>query len=257
MEQFQADIEHSSHKSKASFNVNLNAMMDFLGVANDGHHRERGFNHHAVIPGAFLADFDVIGNALSTAEPPVGEHTFVPIAQVIQKGVIRDVHFVPNPASDLSEGVEYPSHLKADTPPTFITALGPNLLLAAALPDRKDEFNGKTIDHIEHTGLGHQYISMPLLAPELSQQDRALRQPTEQRSVITYQPAIKGSNMPPFERKQNADGHHFTRLQLGQPMFENPQHGSIDMIKDMDDNFFRSHVSTLLWLRHLKSACFS
>src|SRR5260221_567592 len=85
-------------------------MMKLLGLADDGQHREGGFNHHAVIPGAFLADFDVIGHAMSTAETPIGEHDFVPIAQIIQKGFIQHIHFVPNPAADFPEVIDYPSY---------------------------------------------------------------------------------------------------------------------------------------------------
>src|SRR5258707_707554 len=95
------------------------------------------------------------------------------------------------------------------------------------------------------------------LSFELPQQDRSLGQTTEQGVVIATEPAIKGAKMAAFECKENADGHHFTRIQLGQRMFLDLQQGIIDMIKDMDDNFFCSHEGTLLWLQHLKSACFS
>src|SRR5215813_5241256 len=98
---------------------------------------------------------------------------------------------------------------------------------------------------------------MHLLGFELAQQDRSLRYTAKQSRVITRQPAIKGAKMTAFERKQNTDGHYFTRIQFGQRMFGDLQHGIIDMLKDMDDNFFCSHDCTLLWLRHLKSVCFS
>src|SRR5262249_47441744 len=71
MEQFQADVEHGSHKSQARFNVKLEPMMKFLGFANDSQHGERGFNHHAVIPRTFFADFDIIGQALGAAKAVV------------------------------------------------------------------------------------------------------------------------------------------------------------------------------------------
>src|SRR5436190_23739652 len=93
-------------------------MLDLLGVANDGQHREGSFNRQAVMPGVCLADFEVIGQATRPAEAVVGEHDFVPIAQVVQKRVIDHVHCVPNPSADLSKGVEYPSQLNADTPAT-------------------------------------------------------------------------------------------------------------------------------------------
>src|SRR5260221_14201138 len=125
MKQFQADIEHSSHKGQAGFNVKLKPKMNLLGFANDSQHRERGFNAHAVIPLALLAQFDILRNAVSAAEAPVGEHNFVPIAQIVQKGGIRHVHFVPDPAADLSEGIEYPSHINAHTHLALIAPLVP------------------------------------------------------------------------------------------------------------------------------------
>ena len=137
MKEFQTDIEHGSHKGQARFNVKLEPMMKFLGFANDGQHGERGFDRHAVIPRTFFADFDISRKALGAAKAVVGQHNFVPIAQVVQEGVIRHVHFVPNPTANLSKGVEYPGYLNADTPAAFVAAFSPILLLGTTLADRE------------------------------------------------------------------------------------------------------------------------
>jgi hypothetical protein len=41
-------------------------MMDFLGVGDDGQERKGGFHHHAGIPGALLANLDIVGDAIGT-----------------------------------------------------------------------------------------------------------------------------------------------------------------------------------------------
>lgn len=124
----QADIEHGGHKSQTGLNINFKAVMNFLGLANNSEHGKSGFDGHAVIPSAFRAEFDVIGNTVGTAEAPIDPHNFVPLIEIVQKGIIGHIHLVPNPASDASVGVEYLTDFDTHTPAPFIFILGTILL---------------------------------------------------------------------------------------------------------------------------------
>src|ERR1700730_4482093 len=109
------DVEHGNRVSQTSVKVGFSAMMDFLGFANDGQQGKGRFDDHAVIPSAFFAQLDVIRNAVGAAKAPVGQqNTFlVVLLQEVQEVVIRAVHGLPNPAADLSKGVEYPAQFQA------------------------------------------------------------------------------------------------------------------------------------------------
>src|SRR6266705_4657671 len=125
VKEFQTDIEHGDGISQASLDVSRQAMMDFLGFADDGNHRKRCFDDHAVIPGAFLAQLDVARQAVGTAKAPICQQNgfAVVVFKEVQKIVVWAVHGIPNPTADLSKSVEYPAQLHAHAPPTFILAL--------------------------------------------------------------------------------------------------------------------------------------
>src|SRR5215831_3203446 len=106
VKEFQADIEHRSHKGQAGFNIKLNTLMKFLGIGNDREHGKSGFDRHPVIPSAFFAEVEVIRNTISPANAPIGKDNFVPFIPIIQEGVISTIHLVPNPAADPAESVE-------------------------------------------------------------------------------------------------------------------------------------------------------
>lgn len=87
-------------------------------------------------------------------------------------------------------------------------------------------------------------IGMVLLRAHLSLQRCPIRQPAKQLVIIALQPAIKRSKPSPFERKQNPDRHHFTRMQPCLWDFFHSRQLVIDSTKNVNDNLFRWLVET-------------
>src|SRR5258708_13861929 len=118
-------------------------MMDFLGVTDHRQQGKGGFDQHSVIPSSLFTNLHVIRYASSAAEAPISQQDslLVIFLKEIQKGLIRTVHFVPNPATSLPETVENPAQFHAHTPPSFIPALGSKPPLVAALAYRENHLD--------------------------------------------------------------------------------------------------------------------
>ena len=73
--------------------------MDAFEAADDGDHRQRRFDMHALIPGAFGTPFAVVGNALGTAQAIVGQDNALPVHAPVSAGgsVDRGHSWCPNP----------------------------------------------------------------------------------------------------------------------------------------------------------------
>src|SRR6266566_171099 len=108
MKEREQDIEHSHHRSQTSLDVGPEAMMDALEVADDGDHRQRRFDTHALIPGAFGTQFAVVRNALGTAEAIVSQHNALPVHLLNHRveALIVDIHGVPIPGYHLALLIE-------------------------------------------------------------------------------------------------------------------------------------------------------
>ena len=63
----------------------------------------------------------------------------------------------------------------------------------------------------------------------------------EQSMVNALEPVIKHVKMASFEGEQDANRHHFTRIQAGLAMFGYVFHHIIDITKNLDDNVFGRH----------------
>src|SRR5262249_16733958 len=130
-------------------------MKNLLGLADHGHQRKGGFDGHAVIPSAFLTQFDIGRHAIRTAKTPLRHKNSlsVPCTQEVQEILIWTVHGIPYPATNLPKTVEYPTQFDPDTPASLIFALAPDLLLGAAFADGENQLDGITIDHIQDVRL--------------------------------------------------------------------------------------------------------
>src|SRR5215470_19107377 len=143
-----------------SFNIGFETMVHFLGVTHDSQQRKGSFHDHPVIPSSLFAEFYIVWHTFSTTKAPVSQHNALSIVflKEIQEILIGTVHFVPNPTTDLTETVKNPAPFHAHTPPTFILALGPELLVGTAFSNREYQFDWVAVHHIQHTGLFQQQI---------------------------------------------------------------------------------------------------
>ena len=213
-------------------------MVDFLGVSDHGQQRKGGFDNHPVVPGALFADLDIGRHTVGTTKAPVGQNHCLTIIflKEVQEILVCAVHFVPNPATYLTAAVEHPTQLDAHTPAPFVAAFGPELLLGAALANGKNQFYRVAVRHIQHTRLFQQRIGQVLMGVQLPHQVGAIRQTSKQRLKVAFEPPIEGSKPATFEGKQNADGHHFTRIQFGTWLFLDWTQAIVDMVKNVNDN---------------------
>src|SRR5258706_11276715 len=218
-------------------------MMDFLGMTHNSQERKGGFDHHAVIPGSLFADFDVVRYTVGTAEAPVSQQDgFLSIClKEVQELVVSIVHFVPNPAADLTKPVENPTQFHAHTPAPFVLALGPKLLAGTPFPNRENQFYWIAIHHVQHARLFQQQVSQIFLLLHLARDVPAIWQATKQIGKVTLEPAIKRPTLPAFQRIQYPYRHHFTRVQLRARVFGYFPDAIVDMIKNVNDSIFRSH----------------
>ena len=245
MKERQQDIEHSDYRGQPCSNVGLQAMMDALEMAHDGHHRQSGLNSHPIIPRAFGTQLTVVGNALHTAEAIIGQDNALSV-DAFDHGMevlIMDIHRSPIPGHDLSSVIEQPAQLDPHTPSTFIFAFLAHLLWTAPLADGKEQFNGITVDHGEETGRRQKPIAPVLMGLQQALQTGAIGQSSKQVGIIATEPAIEGAKVPSFQGKQDPNRDQFTGIQDRLAVFGHVFHLVIDNAKNLNDNVFGRHAS--------------
>src|SRR5579862_1164199 len=140
MKKLRTDVKHGGSVSQTCLNVGFATVVDFLGVTHDGEQREARLNEHSLIPGAFFAQFDVIGDPFCPSKAPIGHKNSVAIIcfKVIQEVIIWAIERVPNPGADLAHCVQHPTELHAHAPTSLVFSFLAKLLRAASLPNRRD-----------------------------------------------------------------------------------------------------------------------
>ncbi len=128
-----------------------------------------------------------------------------------QKVLVAVMHGRPMPAHDLSQPIENPAQFQTNRPAPFVFVLRTQLLCRAALSNRKQQFNRKTIHYIQQTRFCQQLIRLILMVPQLSLEGRPLRQSSKQPIPVAFQPAAKGSKPSALQCEQDAYRDHFTR----------------------------------------------
>src|SRR5262249_2103094 len=127
------------------------------------------------------------------AKAKISQHQAILRQQIHQgqKVLIRAIHGQPMPANHLPDPIEYPTQFQANRPAAFVSILGTNLLSRPPLTNRKQQFNRKTVHHIEQTGFSQQLVSLILMPFQLSLKRCPVWQPAEQSIIVTFQPAVE------------------------------------------------------------------
>ena len=139
----QQDIEHGRNTSQTRGDIVSHPMADPLQITHHRDHRQRGFNKHALIPGAFLAQGHIVRDASFAPEPPVSKddtgvrHRFGDGMEVLVMGI----HGIPVPTNHLAVLVQQPTQLDPNRPAAFITIFLANLVGTAPFPDRKQQLD--------------------------------------------------------------------------------------------------------------------
>src|SRR5438552_17905047 len=79
-----------------------------------------------------------------------------------------------------------------------------------------------------------------------AEQPCPLRQAGEQWAVVARQPAVEGARPHAFEREEQRDGHHLTRIEVGLRVFGHSLHLVIDSAKQRSDKIDGGHGVLLL-----------
>src|SRR5579885_3221298 len=145
MKQDQHHIEQGNHRGQTSLHEGFQAMIHPLEATDHGEQRERGLDHHPVIPGSFGTQFAVLRRAVLATKAVIGQHDTASAELLDQRKelVVWRVHGIPIPIDHLAEAVEHPTELDPDAPAALVFGLFAELLWTAALPDGKQQLIGK------------------------------------------------------------------------------------------------------------------
>ena len=74
MKQAQHDIKHGHYTCQPRLKVSAQAMVEALEITDDSDHQQGSFHSHALVPDAFLAQFEVWRDAVLAAKAEVAQH---------------------------------------------------------------------------------------------------------------------------------------------------------------------------------------
>src|ERR1043166_7915988 len=135
-------------------------MKDFLEVTHDSQHGKSSFNHHALVPGAFLTDLKMARRTISIAETQVSQDNGLlregrGEAVEVLVGMVQGQEI---PFNDAPVGVQHYPETSANHPAPFITTFLAKLSLAATLANGKQHLHRITVHHAKETGLHQKQI---------------------------------------------------------------------------------------------------
>jgi hypothetical protein len=168
MKEREQDIEHSCHRSQACLDVGREPVMEPFEVADNGDQRQSRLHHHAFIPGAFGAQFEVGRNALLTAKAEIAQDNGLPNVAFNDgmKRLVMGVERSPIPVHYVPLVVEQPAEFDTYGPASFVFALLPDLLGTPSLTNGKEQFYWITINDREESGSGQQSLTPVLMGLE-------------------------------------------------------------------------------------------
>src|SRR5215471_16234649 len=104
-----------------SLKMMSSAMKQAFGMANHGQQGKGGLDPHAVIPGAFDTQLQIVRNASFTAKAQVRQDDPIFHQQVEerQEVLVTVIHRQPMPADDLSQPIDNPAQFHTNRPTTF------------------------------------------------------------------------------------------------------------------------------------------
>lgn len=243
MEKGEQDIEHGHHAGQPCLDVRAQALMHVLEATDHGDHRQSGFHAYAFIPGALLAELEIVRNASRTAKANIGQHD-ADLAQgvdQVMEVLVMGGHGGPIPVDHLALIIEQPAQLDAHTPAPVVFALLAHLLGTTTLTNGKDEFNGITADDRKETGISQQATEPVLMRLQLPRQARAIGQACEQVVIIARQPAAESAAMASFEGEQDANRHQFAWIQFGLTVLRHGSHPIINKAKNLYNDVLGGH----------------
>ncbi len=191
-------------------------MHHFLEMANQGQHRQSGFDDHTIIPLTALAQAQMVGMPILFAKPNIGkDHGFScqVVHYLLKRRTIMDVGGVTIPVNDQAQLVLQQTQLTTDDPAAIGFALASDLLRTTPFTSRMNQLDAIGINHAQRSRLGHKTIDPSAMGIEQTKQTGPMRQLGEQGQVVPLQPAIEGTITTAFERKQQGQGHDLAWIQ--------------------------------------------
>src|SRR4030067_710590 len=113
------NVEQGHRITESAFEVGPDPMGDFLEMTDGSQHRQHGFDQHAGIPFAPLAELEVGGMPVFLFKACIAEYDHVirhTIDQVLESRPITDIGGVARPPDHQAQVVEQHTELTADNP---------------------------------------------------------------------------------------------------------------------------------------------
>ena len=218
-------------------------MHDLFEMADQGQHREHGFDQHAVVPGAAPAELGIERIAGAGVEAGIGQddHTLLEVLnQGMKPGVVgvgRQAHPTDDFTPVVGQQAQFNPHDPAVVRESFTTDLG----RAAPLSNRMDQFDAVTIDNTQQRWRRQEQQRPLLMGLELTKQPGPLGQVRKQRVVIPRQPAIERAVADPLQGVQHPQSHDFTGPQHRLGVFGQGAHPVVDPAEQIRDEVDGGH----------------
>lgn len=219
-------------------------MRELLEMANRREHRQDRLDQHSAVPLAALAHPQVLRMPVNLLKAFITEHDHLlsdAVDQMSELGAVVDIGESQVPVDNEAEMIDQIANLGTHNPTPVRLTLPPDLVGTASLADRVDQLDTIAVDDAQQRRVSQKALRPPTMTVEQAKQSRALRQLREQRSIVARQPAVEGAAADPFQGKQQAQRHHFARIQLRLAVLAYILHLIIYPTEQLSDKINRSH----------------
>ena len=247
--QFDQTVEHRCGIAKACGQVLLHTMKDLLEMIDDRHDAEDPLNDHAIITLSMLTKLPIDWLVSTFAEAQIAEDFGLigpPLADFTKVLVMR-VSGGPRPVNNLPLGSNQPAEFDSDNPAMITEAFLAHLGRTAPLPNRVNQLNTIAINHALCLWLDQELIRQVLIGGQQPQQAGTFRQVGKQVHPVPFEPAIKGTIVHAFERKQDANCDNLAGIQVGVAPLVDVRQFIVYHTKESNDDVFGSHRVVLLF----------
>src|SRR5262249_42241925 len=149
------DVEHGSDTGKTSKQISSGTMKDFLEVTHDSQHGKGSFNDHTLIPGSFVAEFEMVRRAVGITEAQVSQDNGL-VSEVSSEAVkvlVRMIQREEIPVNEPSVGIQYHPEASANHPAPLVAPFLADLALSAPLPNGKQHLNWIAVHDSKKAGI--------------------------------------------------------------------------------------------------------
>jgi len=154
-------IECRHGEGQACPEVVPTTMHYLLEMPDQGEHGEHGFDHHALVPLATFAEFEVGGVSLTGMEPGITQNdhlVFKPPNQGLKAGIVN-IGSSTVPGSDQTQMIEHQAKFASHDPAMIGAPLLPHLAGATSFPDGMNQLNAGVNGDPQQAGFSQEAVT--------------------------------------------------------------------------------------------------